>query len=58
MHAEPRVLVVGCGGIGGVVAGNLAALGVDVCALSRNAAVVHSVTERGFLLQGDGGRRE
>ncbi len=57
MSAQPRVLVVGCGGIGGVVAAHLAELGIDVCALSRNTAVVDSVTRRGFLLQGDGGRR-
>ncbi len=55
--AQPRVLVVGCGGIGGIVTAHLSDLGVDVCALSRNTAVVRSVVERGFLVRGEGGRR-
>ncbi len=53
----PKTLVVGCGGIGGIVAGHLAEQGADVCAVSRNPAVVDSVTRRGYLLQGDGARR-
>lgn len=49
--------MVGCGGIGGIVTAHLAELGVEVCAVSRNTAVVESVAHRGFLLHGDGGRR-
>lgn len=52
-----RVLVMGCGGIGGTVAAHLAELGVDVCAVSRNAAVVDAVATHGFRLVGDSGRR-
>ncbi len=52
-----RVLVMGCGGIGGTVAAHLAELGVDVCAVSRNRAVAEAVAERGFRLVGESGER-
>lgn len=55
--SEPKILVMGCGGIGGVVTGHLAELGADVVAVSRNAAVVDAVGDRGLMLTGEGGRR-
>jgi 2-dehydropantoate 2-reductase len=48
-----RVLVVGCGGIGGVIAGHLFHLGSDVTVLSRNASIVDAIHARGLVLQGD-----
>ncbi len=53
----PKVLVMGCGGIGGTVAGHLAELGCDVRAVSRNPAVVEAVTAHGFRLVGEAGAR-
>ncbi len=57
VHMDTRVLVVGCGGIGGLVAANLGALGVEVHGLSRNQAVVDAVAARGFRLVGEGAPR-
>lgn len=52
----PRVLVVGCGGIGGVVAASLlqhppGVLG-ELVGLSTNPAITQAITERGFRLRG------
>lgn len=52
-----RVLVMGCGGIGGTVAAHLAELGVDVTAVSRNVAVAEAVAAGGFRLVGESGER-
>ncbi|MCB9547641.1 MAG: 2-dehydropantoate 2-reductase [Myxococcales bacterium] len=52
-----RVLVIGCGGIGGVVTGHLAELGVEVHAVSRNPAVIEAITANGLRLTGEGGDR-
>ncbi len=52
-----RVLVLGCGGIGGTVAAHLLAQGLDVVAVTRNPTVVQAVNSRGFLLRGVGGDR-
>ncbi len=57
-ETETRVLVMGCGGIGGVVAGHLAERGVEVHAVSRNPKVVEAAAVRGLRLQGEGGRRD
>lgn len=57
-EAVARVLVMGCGGIGGVVAGHLAELGVEVHAVSRNPAVIEAVAAHGFRLLGEGGYRQ
>lgn len=53
----PRILVMGCGGIGGIVAAHLGELGVEVHAVSRNPEVVDAVARNGIRLVGDGGRR-
>ena len=57
-----RVLIVGCGGIGGVLAaslGQLHALDASVLprptVLSRNAAIAEAVRERGVRMRGVGG---
>lgn len=48
----PRTLVIGFGGIGGVVSGHLAELGVEVVALSRNRAMAAAVRQNGLTLCG------
>ncbi|HVU05040.1 MAG TPA: 2-dehydropantoate 2-reductase [Polyangiaceae bacterium] len=50
--ARPRVLVVGAGAIGGVVAGNLARAGHDPTVLTTNPDIARSLRERGFRLTG------
>lgn len=52
--APLRVLVLGIGGIGGVIAARLLAQGVEVCPVSRNPAVAQAVSSRGFVLTGVG----
>ncbi len=57
----PRILVVGCGGIGGVVTGSLlqhpSELRGEVIALSTNTEIADAVAEAGFRLRGVGGAR-
>ena len=55
--AGARVLVMGAGGIGGIVAGALAAVGVDVVAVSTNAAIRDAVEREGFHLRDENGTR-
>lgn len=54
----PRVLVVGCGGIGGNVAGGLLQhdheVLSEVVVLSRNGAIIDAVQDQGFRLVGQG----
>lgn len=57
MQASPRILVMGCGGIGGTVAGHLAEVGADVTAVTTNERIAACVRERGFRLSGDGDPR-
>jgi 2-dehydropantoate 2-reductase len=55
--AAPRVLVVGAGGIGGIVAGSLAEIGADVTAITTNAGILEAVRARGFRLREEGDER-
>lgn len=48
-----RVLVVGCGAIGGVVAGHLLEVGHDVSLLTTNPAIARALRERGVRVTGD-----
>ena len=50
---EPRVLVVGCGAIGGVIAAHLLDLGQDVSLLTTNAAIAAALREHGVRVTGD-----
>jgi 2-dehydropantoate 2-reductase len=50
----PRLLVVGCGGIGGIVAAHLFEQGHDVTALTTNPLIADAINERGFRVRGDG----
>jgi 2-dehydropantoate 2-reductase len=52
-----RFLVLGCGGIGGVVAGTLTESGHDVVGVTTNPAIFDAVRSRGFRLRGDGDPR-
>jgi 2-dehydropantoate 2-reductase len=56
--AEPqdrlRVLVMGAGGIGGIVAGTLAEVGADVTAVSTNPDIRAAVEKSGFRLREEG----
>jgi 2-dehydropantoate 2-reductase len=51
--ASPRLLVVGCGGIGGIVAAHLFEQGHDVTVLTTNGLIADAVNERGFRVRGD-----
>ncbi len=52
--ARPRLLVMGCGGIGGIVAAHLFEQGHDVTAFTTNALIAAAVNEHGFRVRGDG----
>jgi 2-dehydropantoate 2-reductase len=54
---EPRFLVMGCGGIGGIVAASLVETGHDVTAVTTNAGIAAAVEKDGFVLRGEGGAR-
>ena len=53
--AGPRLLVVGCGGIGGIVAAHLLEQGHDVTALTTNPLIADAIDMHGFRVRGDGG---
>lgn len=46
-------MVVGCGGIGGIVAGNLAFQGLDVTPLTRNELIADAINMRGIQTRGE-----
>lgn len=52
-----RFLVMGCGGIGGIVAANLVESGHDVTAVTTNRAIAEAVERSGFQLRDDAGTR-
>jgi 2-dehydropantoate 2-reductase len=54
---SPRVLVVGAGGIGGIVAAHLAEAEVDVTAVSTNTAIRDAVAAGGARITDDGDTR-
>lgn len=47
----PRVLVMGCGGIGGIIAGSLVERGVDVTIVTHNPAIATAIAERGLTIR-------
>jgi 2-dehydropantoate 2-reductase len=49
----PRILVVGCGGIGGIVAAHLFEQGHDVTALTTNAVIADAIDVHGFRVRGE-----
>jgi len=54
---QPRVLVVGAGGIGGITAASLGEVGADVTVVSTNAEIRAAVERDGFRLREDGEER-
>lgn len=54
-RSGPRVLVLGCGGIGGTLAAHLVEAGVDTVVVSRSPAVAEAVARHGFRITGVGG---
>ena len=51
---QPRFLVVGAGGIGGIVAAQLTEHGHDVTALTKNEAIAAAIREQGFQVRENG----
>jgi 2-dehydropantoate 2-reductase len=51
---SPRILVVGCGGIGGIVAAHLFEQGHDVTALTTNPVIADAIDVHGFRVRGEG----
>ena len=51
--AGPRLLVVGCGGIGGIVAAHLFEQGQNVTALTTNQLIADAINMHGFRVRGD-----
>jgi 2-dehydropantoate 2-reductase len=54
---NPRFLVMGCGGIGGVLAAMLTESGHDVVGVTTNEKIYEAVRSRGYRLRGDGDPR-
>jgi 2-dehydropantoate 2-reductase len=50
---RPRILVVGAGAIGGVVAGTLLSAGHDVSVYTTNRGIADAVRQHGFRLKGE-----
>jgi len=53
--SAPRVLVVGCGGIGGIVAAHLCEQGTDTTALTTNPTIAAAIREHGFRVRSENG---
>ena len=53
-----RILVMGVGGIGGTVAGQLSEIGADVTAVTTNESIFAAVSKRGFRLREGGEERD
>jgi 2-dehydropantoate 2-reductase len=49
--ASPRVLVMGCGGIGGIIASSLFEHGIDTTVVTHNPAIADAITRRGFVVR-------
>ncbi len=56
-EGRPRVLVMGLGGIGGIVAAHLLEQGIDVVPVSTNKTIRDTVNTAGFWVSGDGETR-
>jgi 2-dehydropantoate 2-reductase len=52
-----RYLVVGCGGVGGIVAAHLLETGHDAVCVTTNPQIAEAVNARGFQIRGDGPAR-
>ncbi|MBA3539883.1 MAG: 2-dehydropantoate 2-reductase, partial [Deltaproteobacteria bacterium] len=54
MNPQPRILVMGAGGIGGIVAATLTEVGSAVTAVSTNELIRAAVDKHGYRLIDDG----
>ncbi|HEY4177384.1 MAG TPA: 2-dehydropantoate 2-reductase [Kofleriaceae bacterium] len=57
MNSQPRILVLGAGGIGGIVAATLMEVGSPVTAVSTNASIRAAVDTAGFRVVDEGEER-
>jgi len=57
MNPQPRILVMGAGGIGGIVAATLTEVGAPVTAVSTNLEIRAAVDKSGFRLVDEGEER-
>jgi len=57
MTPQPRIVVMGAGGIGGIVAATLTEVGATVTAVSTNPAIRAAVDQAGFQVLDDGESR-
>lgn len=57
MKSQPRILVMGAGGIGGIVTASLAEAGHDVVAVSTNLEIRRAVEQHGMRVR-DGGEEQ
>lgn len=57
MNSQPRILVMGAGGIGGIVAATLTEIGCAVTAVSTNPAIRGAVDRAGFRVLDEGEER-
>jgi 2-dehydropantoate 2-reductase len=57
MNPQPRILVMGAGGIGGIVAATLTEVGSAVTAVSTNPAIREAIDRAGFRVVDDGEER-
>jgi 2-dehydropantoate 2-reductase len=57
MNPQPRILVMGAGGIGGIVAATLTEVGAAVTAVSTNAEIRAAVDKAGFRVLDEGEER-
>src|SRR5690606_25281045 len=57
MNPQPRTLVMGAGGIGGIVAATLTEVGVAVTAVSTNEKIRAAVDRAGFRIVDEGEER-
>jgi 2-dehydropantoate 2-reductase len=57
MNPQPRILVMGAGGIGGIVASTLIEVGSEVTAVTTNTAIREAVDKSGYRVIDDGEER-
>ncbi|HEX3473920.1 MAG TPA: 2-dehydropantoate 2-reductase [Kofleriaceae bacterium] len=57
MNPQPRIAVIGAGGIGGIVAATLTEVGAAVTAVSTNPAIRAAVDQSGYRVLDDGEQR-
>lgn len=55
--ATPRILVIGCGAIGGTITAHLTEVGAEVTGVTTNEQIAAAVREHGFRVEDDGERR-